>query len=329
MALNIVFMGTPDFARKSLEAIFNENHNICGVVTNIDKPSGRGMKLIPSDVKKFAEEKGLRIFQPQKVRKNEEFLNEIRAINPDVIVVVAYGKILPQELLDIPKYGAINVHGSLLPKLRGAAPIQWSVLNGDKESGITTMFMDSGMDTGDIILQEKVEIGENETTGELFEHLADVGAKLLVETLRKIEQIKNENDIKYVSEVKEKIGAIKQGNDFTLAPMINKEMAQINFSRSAQEIHNLIRGLNPILGAYAFLNGKKIKFWRSEIVKDFTCENKKPGEIVLADKKSGLYINTGNGVISITEIQGENAKKMDIKSFLNGNQINIGEVFNN
>ena len=328
MSLNIVFMGTPDFARKSLEAIYNENHNICAVVTNIDKPSGRGMKLIPSDVKIFAEEKGLRIYQPQKVRKNEEFLNEIKAINPDVIVVVAYGKILPQELLDIPQYGSINVHGSLLPKLRGAAPIQWSVLNGDKETGITTMFMDAGMDTGDIILQEKVEIGENETTGELFNHLADVGANLLIETLRKIEQVKNENESISLSNLKEKIGAKKQEGDFTLAPMINKEMAQINFSRSAREIHNLIRGLNPILGAYAFLNNKKIKMWKSEIVKDFNCENKQPGEIVLADKKIGLYINTGNGVISITEIQGENAKKMDIKSFLNGNQLNIGEIFN-
>lgn len=165
-------MGTPDFARDSLEAIYNAGHDILAVVTNVDKPKGRGMKMIATPVKEFAIEKNLPVFQPEKVKKNEEFINEIKSLNPDIICVVAYGKILPKEILDIPQYGCINVHASLLPKYRGAAPIQWSVLNGDKETGVTTMYMDIGMDTGDMILTEKVEIGEDETTGELWNRLS-------------------------------------------------------------------------------------------------------------------------------------------------------------
>ena len=235
--LNIVFMGTPDFARESLKAIYEAGHNILAVVTNPDKPKGRGMKLIPSPVKEFAIEKNLKIYQPLKVRNNEDFIGEIKSLNPDVICVVAYGKILPKELLDIPKMGCINVHGSLLPKYRGAAPIQWSVLNGDKETGITTMYMDVGMDTGDMILKEKVKIGEDETTGELWDKLSKVGAKLLVETLEKIERGIAPRE--------------KQGEDFTLAPMLSKDMAKINWEEmNAEKIKNLVRGLNPIMGAY-------------------------------------------------------------------------------
>ena len=186
--LNIVFMGTPDFAEESLKAIYEAGHNILAVVTNPDKPKGRGMKLIPSPVKEYALEKNLRIYQPLKVRNNIEFLDEIKNLKPDVICVVAYGKILPKELLDIPRLGCINVHGSLLPQYRGAAPIQWAVLNGDKETGITTMYMDVGMDTGDMVLKEKVEIGENETTGELWDRLSKIGANMLVKTLKQIEE---------------------------------------------------------------------------------------------------------------------------------------------
>ena len=299
--MNIVFMGTPDFAEKSLEAVYNTDNKILAVVTNPDKRSGRGMKINESPVKVFAEEKGLKIYQPAKVRNNEEFINEIKSLEPDLLVVVAYGKILPKEVLDIPKYGAINVHGSLLPKYRGAAPIQWAVINGDKETGVTTMFMDEGMDTGDMILKEKVLIGEDETTGELWTKLADVGAELLVKTLEKIEkaseEIENEilsadcsnsfgeknkkniilnKDSSMISnnkisdngkkEIREKIktlvGAEKQENDFTLAPMLNKEMGKINWNKSALEIKNLVRGLDPIMGTYTFYNGKKIKIWK-------------------------------------------------------------------
>lgn len=178
--MKILFMGTPDFAENSLEAIYNAGYDIVGVVTNPDRPKGRGMKMIASPVKEFAIQKNLPIYQPLKVRKNEDFINEIKLLNPDAICVVAYGKILPKEILEIPKKGCINVHGSLLPKYRGAAPIQWAVLNGDKTTGITTMYMDEGMDTGDMILKEEVEIGEDETTGELWERLARIGGSFLL-----------------------------------------------------------------------------------------------------------------------------------------------------
>ena len=181
--LKIVFMGTPDFAVESLKKVYEAGHKIEAVVTNPDRPKGRGMKLIPSPVKVFAEEHELNVLQPQKVRNNLEFIEEIKKIKPDVICVVAYGKILPKELLEIPKLGCINVHGSLLPKYRGAAPIQWAVLNGDEETGITTMYMDVGMDTGDMILKEKVTIGEDETNGELWERLSKIGGEFLVKTL--------------------------------------------------------------------------------------------------------------------------------------------------
>ena len=186
--LRVVFMGTPDFAEESLKAVYEAGYKIEAVVTNVDKPKGRGMKLIPSPVKQFAESKGLKVLQPIKVKNNVEFLEEIKNINPDVICVVAYGKILPKEILDIPRLGCINVHGSLLPKYRGAAPIQWAVINGEKETGITTMYMDIGMDTGDMILKQKVTIGEDETTGELWNRLSKIGGKILVDRLNLIEE---------------------------------------------------------------------------------------------------------------------------------------------
>ena len=316
--MRIVFMGTPDFAEKSLEAIYNEGYELLGVVTNPDKPKGRGMKMIASPVKEFALEKNLKIFQPLKIRNNNEFIEEIRNLNPDVICVVAYGKILPKELLDIPKLGCINVHGSLLPKYRGAAPIQWAVLNGDKKTGITTMYMDEGMDTGDMILKEEVEIGEDETTGELWNRLSLIGAKLLVETLKKIEN--------------GTAPRIKQEGEFTLAPMLNKEMAKIDWdNQTANQIHNLVRGLNPIMGAYTFVNDKKIKIWKTntfsmeefkekyEIKEDINV--KQNGEIIIQDPKKGLFIKAKDGIIEVLEIQGENSKKMPISDFLRGNTL--------
>ena len=326
--LNIVFMGTPDFARESLKAIYEAGHNILAVVTNPDKPKGRGMKLIPSPVKEFAIEKNLKIYQPLKVRNNEDFIGEIKSLNPDVICVVAYGKILPKELLDIPKMGCINVHGSLLPKYRGAAPIQWSVLNGDKETGITTMYMDVGMDTGDMILKEKVKIGEDETTGELWDKLSKVGAKLLVETLEKIERGIAPRE--------------KQGEDFNLAPMLSKDMAKINWEEmNAEKIKNLVRGLNPIMGAYSELEGKKVKFWKVNVVNlkdlsqkfpelkeyEYRMNGLAPGTVLFADEKNGLYINAIDGIIKVLEIQGENAKKMLINDYLRGNKIQAGAIF--
>ena len=326
--LNIVFMGTPDFAKESLKAIYEAGHNILAVVTNPDKPKGRGMKLIPSPVKEYALEKNLKIYQPLKVRNNIEFLDKIKNLKPDVICVVAYGKILPKELLDIPRLGCINVHGSLLPQYRGAAPIQWAVLNGDKETGITTMYMDVGMDTGDMILKEKVEIGENETTGELWDRLSKIGANLLVKTLKQIEEGTAPRE--------------KQGENFTLAPMLSKEMAKINWDEmDAIKIKNLVRGLNPIMGAYSNLDGKKVKFWKVNVVsvndlvkkfpelEEYTYRIKglAPGTVLFSDEKNGLYINANGGIIEVLEIQGENAKKMSINDYLRGNKIQAGSIF--
>ena len=317
--LNVLFMGTPDFAKESLEAVYNSGYNILGVVTNPDKPKGRGMKMVASPVKEFALEKGLKVYQPVRVRNNTEFIEEIKKLKPDVICVVAYGKILPKEILDIPEKGCINVHGSLLPEYRGAAPIQWAVINGDKETGVTTMYMDVGMDTGDIILKEKVTIDDDETTGELWNRLSKIGGKLLVKTLKQIEDGIAPRE--------------KQGNNFTMAPMLNKEMAKIDWeNKTAQEIKNLVRGLNPIMGAYTFINGKKIKFWKVDVAKNigYDPENIKifrNGTVLVSDQRDGLFIKTKNGILKVIEIQGENAKRMNICDFLRGNQINEFEIF--
>ena len=308
--MNILFMGTPDFAKESLESIYNAKYNIIGVVTNPDKPKGRGMKMIASPVKEFALEKNIQVFQPLKIRKNTEFIEKIKELNPDVICVVAYGKILPKEILDIPQYGCINVHGSLLPKYRGAAPIQWSVINGDKETGVTTMYMDIGMDTGDMILKEKVSIGENETTGELWSRLSQIGGELLVKTLKLIE--------------KGNAPRTKQGEDYTIAPMLDKEIAQIDWNnKTAEQIKNLIRGLNPIMGAYTFVNGKKLKIWKAQIVNKDTIQDAQVenGAVMLADAKQGLFFKAKDGIIEAIEIQAENCKRMNAKDFLRGNKL--------
>lgn len=326
--LKILFMGTPDFAQESLKSIYDAGFEIIGVVTNPDKPKGRGMKLAYSPVKEYALEKNLKIYQPIKIKNNTEFIDEIKTLNPDVICVVAYGKILPKEILEIPKLGCINVHGSLLPKYRGAAPIQWAVLNGDKTTGITTMYMNEGMDTGDMILKEEVEIGPEETTGDLWQKLSKIGGEILVKTLKLIEEGKAPRE--------------KQTEEATLAPMLNKEMALIDWENSdANKIHNLIRGLNPIMGAYSYIDGKKIKFWKSkELTKEeffsYKTEfeeyeakfnNLVPGTILIADDKDGLYIKANGGVLKILEIQGENAKRMPTADFLRGNHLIAGMIF--
>ena len=326
--MRILFMGTPDFALESLKALYEANYDIVGVVTNIDKPKGRGMKLIASPVKEYALEKNLKIFQPQKVRNNVDFIEEIKKLNPDLICVVAYGKILPQELLDIPKQGCVNVHGSLLPQYRGAAPIQWAVLNGDGKTGITTMFMNAGMDTGDMLLKEEVQIGEDETTGELWDRLKVIGAKLLVETVKKIED--------------GTITRSPQPEYGTMAPMLSKEIAKINWEdQSAKEIKNLVRGLNPIMGAYSHLNDKKIKFWKVQVLTEQELLDKfkdlqeykghlkgiQAGTVLFSDDKNGLFIKANDGILQVLEIQGENSKKMSINDFLRGNKIDIGNIF--
>ncbi len=321
-------MGTPDFALESLKALYEAKYDIIGVVTNIDKPKGRGMKMVASPVKEYAIEKNLQVYQPIKVRNNPEFLEEVKKLNPDLICVVAYGKILPQELLDIPKYGCVNVHGSLLPEYRGAAPIQWAVLNGDKKTGVTTMFMNAGMDTGDMILKEEVEIGEDETTGELWDRLKTIGANLLIKTVKEIEN--------------GTATRTKQPEEGTMAPMLSKEMAKIDWeNKTAQEIKNLVRGLNPIMGAYTFLDGKKIKFWKvqtlteNELLEKFQeleeykyhLNKMQAGTVLFSDDKKGLFIKANDGILQVLEIQGENSKRMAVGDFLRGNPVGVGNMF--
>lgn len=321
-------MGTPDFALESLKALYEAKYDIIGVVTNIDKPKGRGMKMVASPVKEYAIEKNLQVYQPIKVRNNPEFLEEVKKLNPDLICVVAYGKILPQELLDIPKYGCVNVHGSLLPEYRGAAPIQWAVLNGDKKTGVTTMFMNAGMDTGDMILKEEVEIGEDETTGELWDRLKTIGANLLIKTVKEIEN--------------GTATRTKQPEEGTMAPMLSKEMAKIDWkNKTANDIKNLVKGLNPIMGAYTFLDGKKIKFWKvqtlteNELLEKFQeleeykyhLNKMQAGTVLFSDDKKGLFIKANGGILQVLEIQGENSKRMAVGDFLRGNPVEAGKIF--
>ena len=321
-------MGTPDFALESLKVLYEAKYDIIGVVTNIDKPKGRGMKMVASPVKEYAIEKNLQVYQPIKVRNNPEFLEEVKKLNPDLICVVAYGKILPQELLDIPKYGCVNVHGSLLPEYRGAAPIQWAVLNGDKKTGVTTMFMNAGMDTGDMILKEEVEIGEDETTGELWDRLKTIGANLLIKTVKEIEN--------------GTATRTKQPEEGTMAPMLSKEMAKIDWkNKTANDIKNLVRGLNPIMGAYTFLDGKKIKFWKvqtlteNELLEKFQeleeykyhLNKMQAGTVLFSDDKKGLFIKANGGILQVLEIQGENSKRMAVGDFLRGNPVGVGNMF--
>lgn len=326
--LKIVFMGTPDIAKLALERIYESGNEILAVVTTPDTQKGRGMKFVPSPVKEYAVEKGFTLYQPEKIRKNTEFIETIKSLNPDVICVVAYGKILPKSILEIPKYGCINIHPSLLPKYRGPAPIQWAILNGDKTTGVSIMYLDEGMDTGDIILQEETEIEKNETTGELWNRLSITGANLIVTALEQIE----------AGTVQRR----KQEGEATLAPMLEKEMAKINWEeQTGENICNLVRGLNPIMGAYSHLDGKKMKFWNveymqnKEVTKDFPeleeylykLKDVDPGTVLFSDSKKGLFIKVKDGIIKAIEIQPENSKRMNACDYLRGNQIEIGKIF--
>ena len=240
--MNIVFMGTPDFAVESLSKLYDNGHNILAVVSQPDRPSGRNMKLQKTPVKEYAESKNIKVYQSEKIKKDTELINTLKALKPDVIVVVAFGQILSKEILDIPKYGSINVHGSLLPKYRGSAPIQWSVINGDKVTGITTMYMDAGMDTGDMIEKLEVSITDDDTFGTVYEKMKIAGGKLIVETLEKIAD--------------GMAPRTKQPEEFTIAPMIEKCMGNIDWNMSSVKIRNLIRGFNPMPGAYTTIDNQ-------------------------------------------------------------------------
>lgn len=304
--MKVLFMGTPDFAVPTLKKLCESQHQVIAVYTQPDKPVGRKQILTPPDVKVCATEYEIPVFQPETL-KNQEVFDNIKALNPDVIVVVAYGKILPLNILEIPKYGCINVHGSLLPKYRGASPIQHSVLNGDKITGVTTMFMGEGLDTGDILLKSETEIRENETSAELFDRLSLMGADLLLETLEAIEN----NTV-----IPEK----QDENLATYTTIISKKMCPINWDRLNTEVHNQVRGLQTWPVATTSINGKNLKI-HSTILCD---KNGKSGEIISINP---LTVACKEGSVVIKELQLEGKKRMDSKSFLAGHTLNVGDTF--
>lgn len=306
--MNIVFMGTPDFAVPSLKALIDE-FSVKAVYTQPDRPKGRGKKLTMSPVKELALEHNIEVFQPNSLRKEPEAVEKLKALEPDFIIVVAFGQILPKEVLEIPKYACINLHGSLLPKYRGAAPIQWSVINGEKIAGNTTMLMDIGLDTGDMLLTNEVEITKYMTAGDLYEELKNSGAGLLVETIKKM--------------YKGEITPIKQDDkESTYASMLNKEMAKVDWSKSAESIHNHIRGLNPWPIATTNYEDKVMKIYESDFE---DVEIDKENGTILEVNKNGIKVATTNGVLIIKKLQFPNGKPLMVQDFLNGNTIEVGK----
>lgn len=307
--MKILFMGTPDIASACLSALVNAGLDVVGVVSQPDRPKGRGHKLMPTDVKAAALSYNLPVFQPESL-KNGELKPILEELNPDIIAVVAYGKILPKYIIDFPKYGCINVHASLLPKLRGAAPIQWSIINGDKVTGVTTMLMDEGLDTGDILLKEELSIGEYETSEELFERMAVAGGNILVKTINEI------NDLTPIPQEHEK---------HTYAPMITKEMAHIDWYKSTSEISKLICGMNSWPMAYSYYKGEVLKII-SAVKGEYVSGD--VGEIIGFSRGKGLQIKTNDGSIYVTVAQFPNSRKMLVEEYLRGHSIEFGTILN-
>lgn len=307
--MKVLYMGTPDFAVEPLKALVNNGYEVCGVVTQPDKPVGRKAVLTPPPVKVEAENLGIKVYQPQTL-KNGEGMEILRELNPDIVIVVAYGKILPKDFLEYSKYGCINIHGSILPKYRGAAPIQHCVLEGEEYAGVTSMQMDVGLDTGDMLLCKKTKIGENETAGELFDRLAPMGADLLIKTLVALEK-------------GELVPQKQNDEESTYASMLSKTMSPVDFSKSAQEVHNQIRGLDPWPVALTYLEGKTLKLFRSSISNVLDSGN--AGETKTL--KDGLAIFCGDGkAVVVSEVQFEGKKRMNAADFLRGHPIPDGTV---
>ena len=302
--MRIVFMGTPDFAVPSLQALIGAGHDVCAVYTQPDKPQGRKQILTAPPVKTLALEHDIPVFQPNTL-KNEDEQARLRELAPEVIIVVAYGKLLPKAVLDIPPHGCINVHGSLLPRWRGAAPIQWAVIAGDEMAGVTTMQMAEGLDTGDMLLTYETKVGEKETAGELFDRLAQSGAELLTQTLVKLDEIEPRP---------------QDDAQSCYAHMLDKQMAVIDWSKSAHEIDCLIRGLNPWPIALTTLSGERLKVFAAEKA----AGNGEPGTVLEADPKKGLTVACGEGALRLTEIQLVGGKRMKATDFLRGHAIEVG-----
>lgn len=307
--MNVLFMGTPDFAVPVLEELIKK-HNVTAVISQPDKPKGRGKKLQPTPVKAVAEKNNIPVYQPEKI-KNEEFVKILKEIDADIYVVVAYGQILSQEILDIPKYGCVNVHGSLLPKYRGAAPIQWAIINGESKTGVTIMYMVKALDSGDMILKKEINIEPEDTYETLHDKMAPVGAKALMEALDMIE-----NGC---------VNAEKQDDSLSsYASMISREMGLIDWSKTSEEIKNKVRGFNPIPAAYTNYNDEIIKIFNVEIMDGYgEGEN---GEIIGIDKKKGFIVKTGSGAVMVKEIQAKGGKKMNCADYMRGHSIEKGKI---
>lgn len=308
--MRIVFMGTPDFSVPTLEALVASEHEVVGVVTQPDKPKGRGKEIHMSPVKECALQHNIPVYQPVRAR-DEAFVDEMRALNPDVMVVIAFGQILPKSLLELPKYGCVNIHASLLPKYRGAAPIQWAVINGDEETGITTMMMDVEMDTGDMLEKTVVKLDPEETGGSLFDRLSLLGGDLILSTLSKLEK----GEITPVPQDHEKATYVKK---------ISKSMGDIDWTMDAVSIERLVRGLNPWPSAFTRWNGKMLKIWEAKILPD--PDVKLPCGSVISASDEGLKIQTGAGVLCVTSLQLEGKKRMDTAAFLRGYQVAAGSM---
>ncbi len=307
--MRIVFMGTPDIAVGCLQKIIDEKHEILGVVTQPDKPVGRGKKLGMPPVKELALKYDIPVYQPVKAR-DEEFIKVLQDLNPDLIVVVAFGQILPKSILDIPKFGCVNVHVSLLPKYRGAAPINWVIINGEEKTGVTTMYMDEGLDTGDMILTSEFDLNDEITAGELHDIMKEEGANVLKETIDLIE--------------KGEAPRIKQNHDeFTYAPMMSKSLGQIDFSKSAKDIHNLVRGVNPWPSAYTTYDNQTMKVWKTKVLNE--TSDKAPGTIISVDKE-GIKVSTKDNIILIKEIQMPGKKRVLVEEYIKGNSIEANKV---
>lgn len=307
--MKIVFMGTPEFAVPSLEAIIN-NFGVEAVFTQPDRPKGRGKKVAMSPVKEVALKNNIEVCQPTKLKNEPEFIEKLKKIEPDFIIVVAYGQILSKEVLEIPKYACINLHASLLPKYRGAAPLNWAIINGEKKSGNTTMLMDVGLDTGDMLMSQEVEINEDMTAGDLHDILMHQGGKLLVETINKM--------------VKGEINPQKQDESSTCyASMLDKKIACIDWKNSAKNIHNLIRGLNPWPVAYTYYNDKAMKIYKSQVLNEKS--SKEPGTIIEVSK-NGLKIACGDGILLVKEIQFPGKKSLKVEEYIRGNSIEVGSI---
>ncbi|MDY2734456.1 methionyl-tRNA formyltransferase [Intestinibacter sp.] len=307
--MKILFMGTPDIASGCLEKLIEKKYDVIGVVTQPDKQVGRGKKIVFSPVKQVAIENNLPVYQPVKA-KEESFVKEIKDLNPDVIVVVAYGQLLSKEFLNIPKYGCVNVHVSLLPKYRGAAPINWVIINGEEKTGVSTMFMDEGLDSGDIILQSEFKLDDEITAGELHDWMTLEGSKVLCETLDLIKEGKAPR-------------TPQNHDEFSYAPIMDKNLGHVDFSKTAKEIHNLVRGVNPWPSAYTTYMDKKMKIWKTKVLDEKST--KEPGIILKVDKE-GIKVSTKDKVILITEIQMPNKKRMEVKEFIKGNSLEEGTV---